>query len=670
MSFLLENNSENVAARITHKGRQKIAQGNFNISYFQIGDSEFDYGFPEFDGNVNSAQKVLIPLDKDSQVKYPYKVSDSVLTGTTFGNPIQSSYTNTIQNLMNPAGFVSGVTMYSLSDEIGITELDGTSQIVLPSGGDLLLGLVIGDYITIVLTTLSADVITEDSTSFVYRITGITGTVVFLDRNTPDLTALVAFGLVTVVKNGYYPLTGDYCLQHDSWTLNTVWSQTPAGLTPTVDEDLSGYTSNVFVSTKEYLGYNTSSGQTTNTGTTITNSFGDIIIVPPEEQHSLSILRYPRDVDIYNVHDLGFKYEDYIDSTEDGSDYFEVRIPFMYYDRNTGTTIGANFYMDTTDYYINSSATDTRNNQMKFRYLIDEQDVKVGKVFVNQKIIVFDDQEIVAALEYKSNRRYTLPIPRIATVPVDSKCDIKGDILNPLLVSGDTMFISYLLTYTGTTGLNGMHCNQYSKFVGNSVSSDITLTFNEDDFRFMVTGSTNTTNGYVASGFHILAQKVTTGTQPDPDGWKIMDYTDELTLVSGFINPNDLRGTRFIISDDDYENLSSLYNLEDYLGNFPDEPADATIPEFGDEQPFPGSIDVVRGTDVEVMQYFINLPSGSFEETQNPSYVSGLPKRITEVALMDSNKEVLVIAKTSSPIVRSGTQVVLVKIDQIGRAHV
>ncbi|GAG82793.1 unnamed protein product, partial [marine sediment metagenome] len=37
MSFLLENNSENVAARITHKGRQKIAQGNFNISYFQIG---------------------------------------------------------------------------------------------------------------------------------------------------------------------------------------------------------------------------------------------------------------------------------------------------------------------------------------------------------------------------------------------------------------------------------------------------------------------------------------------------------------------------------------------------------------------------------------------------------------------------------------------------------
>jgi len=49
--------------------------------------------------------------------------------------------------------------------------------------------------------------------------------------------------------------------------------------------------------------------------------------------------------------------------------------------------------------------------------------------------------------------------------------------------------------------------------------------------------------------------------------------------------------------------------------------------------------------------------------TQNPSYVSGVPKRFTEVALLDENKYVLVMAKTSSPVVRVGTQVVAVKID-------
>jgi len=661
MSFLLENNSENIAARITHKGRQKIAQGNFNISYFQIGDSEFDYGFSEFDGSVNAAQKVLMPMDKDNQVKYPYKVSASTLTGTTYGTPIQVSYTHPVQNEMQPAGFVSGVTIHSLYDVIDISELDGTTSIDLPSG-TLLSGLAVDDYITIAVSSLNGDVITGASISFVYRITGITSNTLILDRALPDLSSLTPFN-VTVIKNGYYPHETTHCFQHDSWTLNTVWSQMPAGLDPSVDESLSGYTSNIFVSTKEYLGYNTSSGQTYNTGTTVTNSLGDTITVLPEEQHSLAILRYPRDVDIYAVHDLGFKYEDFIDSSPDGVAYFEVSIPYIYYDRNVNLTIGAKFYMDTVDYYVNSSATDTRVNQMAYRRLIDEQGYAVGKVFYNQKLIVFDDQEIIAALDYKSNRRYTLPIPRISTVPVDSKCDVQGNINEPLLsgTTTETVFVTYLLAYSGGTGLTGMHCNHYGKVVGGSVNSDVTLTFGTDDFQFMTTGTTTT--GYVADKFFILAQKVTSGDQPDPMGWKIIDYTSEFTLVSGFINPLDLRGTRFIISDYDYETLGTTYYLEPYLGNFPDEPSGSSIPEFGDEQPFPGQIDIIRGYDIEVMRYLINLPDGYFDTTQNPSYVTGVDKRITEVSLLDSNKEVLVIAKTASPIVRVGTQVVAVKID-------
>ena len=43
MSFLNSNDSEYLSARITNVGRQMIAQGNFVITNFQIGDSEFDY---------------------------------------------------------------------------------------------------------------------------------------------------------------------------------------------------------------------------------------------------------------------------------------------------------------------------------------------------------------------------------------------------------------------------------------------------------------------------------------------------------------------------------------------------------------------------------------------------------------------------------------------------
>jgi len=440
MAYLQENNSENLAARITNKGRKKIAQGNFNISYFQIGDSEYDYGFSMFDGETNPAQKVLMPFDKDSQVKYPYKVSESSLTGTTYGVPIQFSETNTIRNDVDPAGYVSGYLAYDEDlctgstvicswNQIDISALDGTKFLVVNSGSTFNNT----ELITIYRGVLGINnIIMSGATSLVYRIVGITGNTLELDRETPDLSSLSPLE-VTVISND--------CVEADSWDLNIVWSIKPAGLDyPTEDEYLSGYTSNIYVSSKEYFGYNTSSGQTSNNGTTITNSFGDVVIVPPEEQHSLAILHYSKASDILIDPDRTFKYEDYIDHSSQGKDYFEIYIPFILYERNTGTTIGATFYMDNEDKYINSSAIDTRTNQMKFRYLldikypVDEEDRKkhtVGKIFVNHKVIVFDDQEIVAVLDYKSNRRYTLPIPRIAAVPMDIDCGIVSPVSSP-----------------------------------------------------------------------------------------------------------------------------------------------------------------------------------------------------------------------------------------------
>ena len=44
MSFLDKNSSEYLSARLTQKGRNSIANGDFKISYFSIGDSEYVYG--------------------------------------------------------------------------------------------------------------------------------------------------------------------------------------------------------------------------------------------------------------------------------------------------------------------------------------------------------------------------------------------------------------------------------------------------------------------------------------------------------------------------------------------------------------------------------------------------------------------------------------------------
>ena len=43
MSYIIKNTSGLINTRLTDVGRRNISQGNFSISYFQIGDSEVNY---------------------------------------------------------------------------------------------------------------------------------------------------------------------------------------------------------------------------------------------------------------------------------------------------------------------------------------------------------------------------------------------------------------------------------------------------------------------------------------------------------------------------------------------------------------------------------------------------------------------------------------------------
>ena len=55
MAYIIKNTAGLVNSRVTDTGRQKLSQGNFNISYFQIGDSEVSYDkLPSFYNQSNS----------------------------------------------------------------------------------------------------------------------------------------------------------------------------------------------------------------------------------------------------------------------------------------------------------------------------------------------------------------------------------------------------------------------------------------------------------------------------------------------------------------------------------------------------------------------------------------------------------------------------------------
>lgn len=690
MSFLNTNYSEYLSARITQKGRNSIAKGNFNISYFQIGDSEFDYTLSGLTG-----QKVMSPFDKESGVKYPYNL-DSNSTTTSYGVPVQNSSTESIRNIMGPAGFVTeyrttGSTIESSINQINISSISGTSTINVTSGNTFQEC----EYITLSFGGLSTT-ITGQTNSLIYKITGITGNTLYLDRNTPNFSTLTGdaqvicnkceneYPITTVVEPACSPCPIDPSQQLNPWTLNVVWGNKPIGADyGGIDENLTGYTSNIFVSTKELLGY-TSTGQTfTNfTGGTLTNptsfvnSFNEIINVLPSEQRTIAIIHYSELGDLNVDSERFFKYDDYISYktgitgndisiVEDrntypisDSEYFEVYIPFINYHRNTGTTVGAIFTMGVTDYYIKSTKND--RHQLMFRYLLDENWNIVGKVFIKNKIIVFDDQELVAVLDYRSNRKYTLPSPKVT--PIHSDTTAVDSLLTG--TTGQTIWTTYMFGVSGDTSLNGLPCNYFNKVVGTTTPSQVAFKFSGNTFSNMVTSLSGMTNGFVANSFYILVQETVTGDLPRHDSWKIIDFTSLIlgSKVNGYINPVNLRNYTFTITRSQYSG-ASFFDLETYMGvNYlPNEPS--TNPEFGDEQPFPGSIRLIRSSDIEELNFLVNLPSSQFTETQNPTFVSGATKKITEIVLLDSNKEVLVIGKTATPLTRSGTQVFALKLD-------
>ena len=154
---------------------------------------------------------------------------------------------------------------------------------------------------------------------------------------------------------------------------------------------------------------------------------------------------------------------------------------------------------------------------------------------------------------------------------------------------------------------------------------------------------------------YVLAQR-TTNSLPSPSAWKKIPVSITLNGDS-LISPASVTGLTFTINNTNYT-AASNFVLSGHTG----QSYSGVTTQFGDEQPFAGSVKLTRESRIEEMNFLVNLPSGKFATSQNPTYVSGNPK-VTEVALLDSNKTALVIAKTANPVTRVGTQVFSVKLD-------
>jgi hypothetical protein len=175
--------------------------------------------------------------------------------------------------------------------------------------------------------------------------------------------------------------------------------------------------------------------------------------------------------------------------------------------------------------------------------------------------------------------------------------------------------------------------------------------------------SCNIPNGYFATNLEVICQLVETGTRPNPQNWRIIDYTSSLsaTTSNGYLTQSGLTGTTLVITPEIYSS-ATIYDLSNYI-SLPQLGSTGQTLNFGDEYYFYGSIETDIQATIYEMKYKVNLSNAEFLNTSNPTWTKGTPLYMTEIALLDRNKDVMVISKLQSPVLRQGIQQFVVKLD-------
>ena len=207
-------------------------------------------------------------------------------------------------------------------------------------------------------------------------------------------------------------------------------------------------------------------------------------------------------------------------------------------------------------------------------------------VFPDSQTIIFDDEEIVAAMSYKANRNWTLPAPKLYPIP-PNLCDA-NQTATPMFTSPvERLWLTYIFTNTGFT--NSLHCNYYSQVLAPSGTS-ITTGYNVackfgPEFQFLSKNygpiPTSGFTGFVANNLIILAQRVSGDTKPSSTLWRKIDVTPSIsaTSVNGYITMSGITGTTFQLNGDMYSSAST-YNLANYI-NIPQYGATGLTMNFG-----------------------------------------------------------------------------------------
>jgi len=708
MSYIIQNTSPFVSIKLTQKGREQLALGRLNFTSWAVGDSELNYirenivDLNPTDITLSATSIVMRPVDRQPDIKYFVK---SINSDTPL-NPITAGVLNVIKadvnNEATERGFfdnnnnvylnLTGNTYTPFTDIISSSILTGgtTLQITTTQINE-------GDLLLIKLSNDTAGSITPNDNitplpNLWFKIQSVGTNVVTVDRELPNYSGETADSQIIIYRGGevYETIaTGNTTAYWDTgtlsfdsannvtcndvpvWNMNNVWCENIAGVTglttTNLYEDYTKFGSYKFLGQKHpYFEI----GCTSETSETTINCDGVGLSSLDNVSKSISVLHFTNNA-ISNLYGEYF----YTDLTN--NKLLKITIPNLMYHRfsgstASGTTMGMSF--------VGSGLTKNfPNTDLQYIDLIEDPSLissgstpnVVGKVFPQLKTVVINDDEIVAAMSYKSNRNWTLP-ELSATLQSPS-----GGTSTGLLGVGETMYLTYILENNYVEGLTTpMSCQKYIKITNNTTSpKDVAFRLNNVDllpYMRKIEDPAYDGLGFYADTFKLIYQIVgESTTRPLSGNWKQYDFTTTAitTNANETIDPKLLENQNPVVNgfilDLLKDSNSTTFSLIEILSL-----AANTQPEqlqFGDERFFYGNLTTYIGATIFKTIFDIRINAGQFNSTSNPTRSTNLNTnpptiKISEVGIYDSDNNLVCIGKLSKPIPLIGGNTIMLEL--------
>lgn len=652
MSFINKQGDATINTKLTTIGRQLLAYGSLTFKKFAVGDSEIDYQSLSKNNLTGEAAQVLRPVDNQPGVKYaiPRLPQD---TDTKYAVSLPYPTDNQVVNAARERGFFQkngAGAPYSLRTDAAYIRKSVTVTGGINGGTTLSLseasGAATGDYLLIQWFTPNNSLSnepagtlnTEEAAAFIwYKVIAVGGTSVTVDRPVPKFNGgagrVYVFPGGDSIKGFYGPDSpGDYwdpnmlafnAAQNATYTDVPVWN-----LSIVYDSSVPGATSDILNGTyptksmeglRSYLG---------------TNPVGQPVGVVHFTNYTVE-----------NYYGEGFF-----------KDTFTLELPTVMYHNQTEGNLGVTLKAGGTKKVLTNAATGFSTAYYDLR---DPSARVVGKVFIDLKVTVIEDAEILAALSFTSNRNWTLPNLRSVNATPTAAAN------------QSTIWLTYRFANTATTDdydvntnlsygyANALHCQNLSQVrnIDAQTFDYIEFKFDFNDLRFMIDAA-NVANtygtGFVANRLIMLVQITENNAKPQHDRWVEIDFTPNLQNYSTFSNSaitrNSLSAQNYRLNGADIRtaiqqrvtNAQPYYTLG-YMGA-------ANDMTFGEEVFLLGNVK----TDIQATSYqtrfSILMNNAEFSTSRNPTWTPGTPVYVSEVGIYDDKDNLVAVGKLMNPL--------------------